>query len=78
MDGDLTWAGEHIMQCTDDVLWNSAPKTCIILLTNVTPKHSIKRRKKKNMYSIATILTAQKSKTQVFTKINKHGYIFEA
>ena len=37
MDRDLTWSGEHTIQCTDDVLWNCAPETCIILLTIVTP-----------------------------------------
>ena len=44
MEGDLTWGGEHTIQCTDDVLWNciiskitQEPKTCIILLTSVTP-----------------------------------------
>ena len=36
MEGDLTWGSEHTMQCTDDVLWNCAPETCIILLTGAT------------------------------------------
>ena len=27
-EGDLTWGGEHMIQCRDDVLWNSAPETC--------------------------------------------------
>ena len=30
--------------CIDDVLWNGAPETCIILLTSVTPINSIKRK----------------------------------
>ena len=44
MEGDLTWDGEHTIQCTDDVLWNCAPETCIILLTSVTPINSIKKK----------------------------------
>ena len=31
MEGDLTWGGEHTVQCTGDVLQNCAPDTCIIL-----------------------------------------------
>ena len=42
MDGDETWGGEHTTQCREDVLWNCAPETCIILLTSVTPINSIK------------------------------------
>ena len=30
MGGDLPWGGEHTVQCTDDVLWNCAPETCIM------------------------------------------------
>ena len=45
MDGDWTWGGGHTVQCTDDVLWNCPPETCIILLTTVTPIHSIKHSK---------------------------------
>ena len=37
MDEDLTWGGEHTMDCPDDVLWNRAPDTHIILLTSVNP-----------------------------------------
>ena len=37
MGGDVTWSGEHTVQCTDDVLWN---------FVNVTPKNSIKRKTK--------------------------------
>ena len=44
MEGDLTWGGEHTVQCTDDMLWNSATETCIILLTSVTTKILIKKR----------------------------------
>ena len=44
--GDLTWGGEHTVQCTEDILWNCAPETCIILLTCITPVNSIKRKKK--------------------------------
>ena len=45
MEGDLTWNGEHTAQCTDDVLWNCAPGTCIILLTIVILINSTKRKK---------------------------------
>ena len=38
---DLTWACEHRVQCTHDILWNC--ETYIILLTNVTPTNSTKR-----------------------------------
>ena len=48
------WGGEHTLQCTDDVLWSCVPETCIILLTsviilltNVYPINSIKRKNKK-------------------------------
>ena len=44
MDRDLTGEGEHRVQCTGDVLWNSEPETCIILLTSVTLINSIKRK----------------------------------
>ena len=47
MGGDLTWGGEHTVQYTGDVLWNCAPETCIVLLTNVTPVNSIKKKKKR-------------------------------
>ena len=43
-DGNLTWCGEYTIQCTDNVLWNCAPETYIILLISVTPIHSIKRK----------------------------------
>ena len=46
-DGDLTWGGEHTTRCVDDVLWNCAPETCILLLTNVKPINSKKRKKTK-------------------------------
>ena len=49
MEEDLTWGGEHTVQCTDDVLWNCTPETYIILLTNVTPINSIKRKTKQNV-----------------------------
>ena len=35
----------NTVQCTDDVLWNCASETCIILLNSVTPINSIKREK---------------------------------
>lgn len=34
---DMTWGGEHIMQCTDDVLKNCPPETHIILPTSISP-----------------------------------------
>ena len=37
--------GEHTMQGTDDVLWNCAPETCVILLTSATWINSIKKDK---------------------------------
>ena len=48
MDGDVTWGGEHTVQCTDDVLWNCAPETCIILLVSVVPISSMKKKVNKN------------------------------
>ena len=38
---------EHTVQCTDDVLWDCVPEPCIIVLTRVTPIHSVKRGKNK-------------------------------
>ena len=43
MEGDLTWGGEHAIQYIDDVLQDCAPKTCIMLLSSVTPIDSIKK-----------------------------------
>ena len=45
--GDLTWGCEHIIQYTGDVLQTCTPETSIILLTNVTPIYSIKKKIKK-------------------------------
>ena len=56
MDGDLTWGGEHTIQCTDDVLWNCAPETCVILLTSVTPINSIKVGEKDGGKSVKKLL----------------------
>ena len=42
-DSAWHWGGDHTLQCTDDVLRNCAPETCVILLTSVTPLNSIKR-----------------------------------
>lgn len=36
MDGDVTWGGEHTIQGSDDVLWDGAPETYIVL-TSATP-----------------------------------------
>ena len=46
MEGDLTWGGEHAVQCKDYVLWNCAPETCKLLLISVIPINSMKRKKK--------------------------------
>ena len=42
MEGDVTWGGDHTIQCTDGVLQNCTAETYIILLTQVTPINSIK------------------------------------
>ena len=52
MEGDLTWGGEHTIQYTDDVLQKCTPESCIILLTNVTPIHSIKMMFVKIVYKM--------------------------
>ena len=42
MDGDgqtLDLTRRTHRTCTDDVLYNCAPETCVILLTSVTPKN---------------------------------------
>ena len=51
-EGGLTWGGEHTIQCKDNVLWDCASMTCIILLTSVTPINSIKKKKKNSMIII--------------------------
>ena len=51
MEGDLTWGGEHTVQCTDDVLWNRAPEAYIIGLTNVTRINSIKKKIEGEMHN---------------------------
>ena len=40
MAGDLTWGGEPTVQYTDDVLWDCAPETYIIILINSIPINS--------------------------------------
>lgn len=45
MDRNMTWGGEHPVQCTDDVLYNCAPEACIIFLTNAIIINPIKREK---------------------------------
>ena len=44
MEGDLTWGGEPTIPYTDGVLYNHAPETYLILLTNVIPTNSIKKK----------------------------------
>ena len=45
LEGDLTLGREHTIQYTDDVLQNCTPETYIVLLSNVTPVNSIKKKK---------------------------------
>ena len=49
MDRDLAQGGEHTVECRDDVLWNCAPKTCIILLNSVTPNKLNKKKKRSSI-----------------------------
>lgn len=44
METDLTLDSEHTMQFADDVLLSCTLETCIFLLSNVTPKKSIKKK----------------------------------
>ena len=44
MEGDLTLGGEHTIQYTDNVLENCIPETYVILLVNVTPINSVKKK----------------------------------
>ena len=66
MDRHSTWGGEHTVPCTDDVLWNCAPETYIILLTRVTLINSIKgtKRKKCKGPRIARTILRKKKKFQ--------------
>lgn len=50
MEGDLIFGDEHTIQCTNDVLWNYAPETCINLLASVTPVNAIKKGGGRNTY----------------------------
>ena len=50
MEGDLAWGGEHTIQHTDDVLQNYTPATYKILLVNVIPTNSIKKKKTTFMF----------------------------
>ena len=45
LEGDLTLGREHTIQYTDDVLQNCTPETYIVLLSNVTPVNSIKKKR---------------------------------
>lgn len=42
MEDDLAFGGGPLMQYTDDVSQKCTLETCITLLTNITPVHSIK------------------------------------
>lgn len=46
---DFIGGGAHPVQGADDVLWNGAPQTCTVRLTGVTPIHSIRRKKIKDV-----------------------------
>ena len=50
MEGDLTWGGEHTLQCTHDILYNCAPETYIMLFTNVTPIIQLKVFSKEKLF----------------------------
>ena len=52
MERDLTLGGEHTMQCADDVLLSCTLETCMVLLTNVTPINSIKKRTTKKITQV--------------------------
>ena len=56
MEGDLTCDGEHTVECTDDVLWNCAPETCIISLTVVTSINSIKKKEKEHHVLLSMLI----------------------
>lgn len=75
MEGDLTCGGKHTIQCTDNVWWNCAPETAIILLSNVTLKNSIKGGKKekcKNLrYIVGWIFTTES--VSVIAKVKKYS-----
>lgn len=45
MDRHMTYGFEHTICCTNDMLCNSAPRTCIILLTSVIPINSKKEKR---------------------------------
>ena len=40
-----TGGGAHTTQCTDDVLWDCAPETCVILLTSGSPINSVIKKR---------------------------------
>ena len=45
MEGDLTWGGEHTIQCANDVLQHCTPETYIIVLIHDAPINSINKNK---------------------------------
>ena len=47
MEGNLTWGGEHTTRYTVEVLQNCTLETYIILLTNVIPINSVKKKQTK-------------------------------
>ena len=65
MEGDLTWGGEHTIQCTEDMLQNCTPECYVILLTGVTPINSIKKTNSKIFVK----------DYQVSIRIDSNGYI---
>ena len=43
MEGDSARGGAHTVQCTDAVLWDCVPETCIIVLISATVVNSSKK-----------------------------------
>ena len=52
MERDLTLGGECTRQYADDVLQCCTLETCMVLLTNVTPINSIKKRTTKKITQV--------------------------
>ena len=59
IERDLT-CDEHIIQYTEDVLWNCVPETHIVLSTSVTPINSMKKKIKsiaiQKSFTVITLL----------------------
>ena len=79
MKGDLTWGGEHTVQCTDDVLQDCAPEACIILLTCVTPVNLIKSKENEGSEARLHMFHPDSTITEVrvFQQVSIHSYEME-